>query len=375
MNETVNLKPINTRYGVSILILIVIAILSQSTGLTLFTYIAIAFIALLGIRYFGIILGMLGFGLISRIVKLFLAYAAFAFVIEFILLAYAYLFVSALDPAYSLFPFFTLTLWPLMLMLANQNDLLESTPFISEFLKKIATFFLFLSVSLFSYYYSYASLDLVVLYPSFLYLAIASLIFSFFPILSNSSNSFNRNMGEYISSRYIKWDIAAFILGFFQGIIAVPKPASENSDILIILLFLIVIAVVAGIWSTYKAAAENIVYSQLGFYEKFKKRDNVISDIGVDYMSKAIDEFVATGRKDKLILSITSYLTKLNNSEMKVEEYLKGILNYKNRNLNGYGITSRNAIIRNEIKQRNLLVRAMILTIKRSIGDENAEKQ
>ena len=375
MNEAGELKPINTRYGVPILILFIIAALSQFTGLTLFTYIAIAFIALLGIRYFGIILGLLGFDLISKIVKLFLAYAAFAFVIEFILLSYAYLFVSALDPAYSLLPFFTLTLWPLMLMLASEKDLLEKVPFISEFFKKISIFFFILSISLFSYFYSYASTDLLVLYPAFLYLAIAGLIFSFFPILSNSSNSFNRNIGEYISSKYIKWEIAAFILGFFQGLIAVPKPASENSDILVILLFLIVIAVVAGIWSTYKAATENILYSQLRFYEKFKKRDNIISDIGVDYMSKAIDEFVATGRKDKLILSITSYLTKLNNSEMKVEEYLKGIINYKNRNLNGYGITSKNAIIRNEIKQRNILVRAMILTIKRSIGDENAEKQ
>ena len=375
MNEAGELKPINTRYGVPILILFIIAALSQFTGLTLFTYIAIAFIALLGIRYFGIILGLLGFDLISKIVKLFLAYAAFAFVIEFILLSYAYLFVSALDPAYSLLPFFTLTLWPLMLMLASEKDLLEKVPFISEFFKKISIFFFILSISLFSYFYSYASTDLLVLYPAFLYLAIAGLIFSFFPILSNSSNSFNRNIGEYISSKYIKWEIAAFILGFFQGLIAVPKPASENSDILVILLFLIVIAVVAGIWSTYKAATENILYSQLRFYEKFKKRDNIISDIGVDYMSKAIDEFVATGRKDKLILSITSYLTKLNNSEMKIEEYLKGIINYKNRNLNGYGITSKNAIIRNEIKQRNILVRAMILTIKRSIGDENAEKQ
>jgi hypothetical protein len=375
MNEAGELKPINTRYGVPILILLIIAALSQFTGLTLFTYISIAFIALLGIRYFGIILGLLGFDLISKIVKLFLAYAAFAFVIEFILLSYAYLFVSALDPAYSLLPFFTLTLWPLMLMLASEKDLLEKVPFISEFFKKISLFFFILSISLFSYFYSYASTDLLVLYPAFLYLAIAGLIFSFFPILSNSSNSFNRNMGEYISSKYIKWEIAAFILGFFQGLIAVPKPASENSDILVILLFLIVIAVVAGIWNTYKAATENILYSQLRFYEKFKKRDNIISDIGVDYMSKAIDEFVATGRKDKLILSITSYLTKLNNSEMKIEEYLKGILNYKNRNLNGYGITSKNAIIRNEIKQRNILVRAMILTIKRSIGDENAEKQ
>ncbi len=375
MNEAGELKPINTRYGVPILILLIIAALSQFTGLTLFTYISIAFIALLGIRYFGIILGLLGFDLISKIVKLFLAYAAFAFVIEFILLSYAYLFVSALDPAYSLLPFFTLTLWPLMLMLASEKDLLEKVPFISEFFKKISLFFFILSISLFSYFYSYASTDLLVLYPAFLYLAIAGLIFSFYPILSNSSNSFNRNMGEYISSKYIKWEIAAFILGFFQGLIAVPKPASENSDILVILLFLIVIAVVAGIWNTYKAATENILYSQLRFYEKFKKRDNIISDIGVDYMSKAIDEFVATGRKDKLILSITSYLTKLNNSEMKIEEYLKGILNYKNRNLNGYGITSKNAIIRNEIKQRNILVRAMILTIKRSIGDENAEKQ
>ena len=375
MNEAGELKPINTRYGVPILILLIIAALSQFTGLTLFTYISIAFIALLGIRYFGIILGLLGFDLISKIVKLFLAYAAFAFVIEFILLSYAYLFVSALDPAYSLLPFFTLTLWPLMLMLASEKDLLEKVPFISEFFKKISLFFFILSISLFSYFYSYASTDLLVLYPAFLYLAIAGLIFSFFPILSNSSNSFNRNIGEYISSKYIKWEIAAFILGFFQGLIAVPKPASENSDILVILLFLIVIAVVAGIWNTYKAATENILYSQLRFYEKFKKRDNIISDIGVDYMSKAIDEFVATGRKDKLILSITSYLTKLNNSEMKIEEYLKGILNYKNRNLNGYGITSKNAIIRNEIKQRNILVRAMILTIKRSIGDENAEKQ
>ena len=375
MNEAGELKPINTRYGVPILILLIIAALSQFTGLTLFTYISIAFIALLGIRYFGIILGLLGFDLISKIVKLFLAYAAFAFVIEFILLSYAYLFVSALDPAYSLLPFFTLTLWPLMLMLASEKDLLEKVPFISEFFKKISLFFFILSISLFSYFYSYASTDLLVLYPAFLYLAIAGLIFSFYPILSNSSNSFNRNIGEYISSKYIKWEIAAFILGFFQGLIAVPKPASENSDILVILLFLIVIAVVAGIWNTYKAATENILYSQLRFYEKFKKRDNIISDIGVDYMSKAIDEFVATGRKDKLILSITSYLTKLNNSEMKIEEYLKGILNYKNRNLNGYGITSKNAIIRNEIKQRNILVRAMILTIKRSIGDENAEKQ
>jgi uncharacterized protein YxeA len=375
MNEAGNLKSINTKYGVTILILIVIAILSQFAGLTLFTYIAIAFIVLLGIRYFGIILGLLGFELFSKVVKLFLAYGAFAFVIEFILLAYAYISISALDPAYSLFPFFTLTLWPLMLMLASDRYILEKTPFISEFFKKLSVFFMFLAISLFSYYYSYANIDLLVLYPAFLYLSISSFIFAFFPILSNSPDDFKRSIGEYISSKYIKWEIAAFILGFFQGILAVPKPASENSDILVILLFLIVIAIVSGIWSTYKAGTDNILYTQLGFYEKFQKHDNVVSDIGVDYMSKAIDEFVATGKKEKLILSITSYLTKLNNSEMKVEEYLKGIMSYKNRNLSGYGITSKNAIIRNEMKQRNLLVRAMILTIKRSIGEENAEKQ
>lgn len=375
MESTRSLNSSAIRYGITILVLIIIASLSQFSGLILFFYIFLAFIVFFGIRFFGVIASVLDYRIISKFIKYIFSAGAFLFILEFILLSLGYLFVSALDPAYSLFPFFFLTLWILFMLLGGDRELSDHSPFVSEYFRKLSSSFLFFSLSLFAFYYSYSNFDLVVLFPALLYTAISSFIFSIFPLLSSSSDHFRKNIGEYISVQYIKWEIAAFILGFFQGLLAVPKPASENSTLLLVLLLLIVIAVLVAIWKTYRQATDNFIETQLGLYEKFKRRENITSNAGIDYLSRAIDEFNSTGRKERIVLSITSYLTRLGKTELEIEGYLKGIIGYKSRNLRNYGITNRNAIIKSEIRQRSAIIKAMVASIKKNEGEENAGQQ
>ena len=68
-------------------------------------------------------------------------------------------------------------------------------------------------------------------------------------------------------------------------------------------------------------------------------------------------------------------MTRLGKTELEIEGYLKGIIGYKSRNLRNYGITNRNAIIKSEIRQRSAIIKAMVASIKKNEGEENAGQQ
>ncbi|MHB8361404.1 MAG: hypothetical protein ACYDAO_02200 [Thermoplasmataceae archaeon] len=373
MREGNNLNKQAIKYGVSLLFLIVLTSLSQFSGILLFFYIFLSLILLIGIRFLGVLINLSGHLLISKIIKYIISGAAFVFIIDYMILLFLYRLTPAFDPSYSFIPFFLLTLWILWIALGDDNELSIRFPHISEFLKKLSTVFLFFSISAFAYFYSYLSIDLLILFPAFLYLSISAILFSIFPLLISSPRKLKRDIGEYISSSHLKWEFAAFILGFFQGILFIPKPAIQNQIILGILLFLIIVTIFSAIWRTYKSFGENFEGVQINFYERFKRKEAITFDLGIDYMSKAIEDFNATGKKERLILSITSYLTKLGLSESEVEGYLKGIIAYKTRNLNGYSGSNKRSIMRYEIRLRANLVKGMIQSIKRNLGEDNAE--
>ena len=138
MESTRSLNSSAIRYGITILVLIIIASLSQFSGLILFFYIFLAFIVFFGIRFFGVIASVLDYRIISKFIKYIFSAGAFLFILEFILLSLGYLFVSALDPAYSLFPFFFLTLWILFMLLGGDRELSDHSPFVSEYFRKLS---------------------------------------------------------------------------------------------------------------------------------------------------------------------------------------------------------------------------------------------
>ncbi len=163
-------------------------------------------------------------------------------------------------------------------------------------------------------------------YP-FLYASIACAIFSTAPLIAFSESTKRyREAGHYLLRSSAKWTVVAFLVGVASAILSYPG-ASAYTYLAVLVLTGVVVGYV-GI-RIYSLGASQLQRIQQDIYKKHAHEIVLVNDESFDYLRQAIEEFVKTGKNERLIIALTGLLTNAGLDYGEINNQLSLLTSYE----------------------------------------------
>lgn len=198
----------------------------------------------------------------------------------------------------------------------------------------------------------------------FLPLALYEVAMSPYAIMVSSRNENIRTAGRFMASISHRLAYLSAVTGILLVVLYYPKAAYLN-DIILAILFILVVASVVGI--TWKL--HNIEYEKLNsitdeIYRKHRFVEKLSGDERLKYLSDVLEQFIKTGEKDKILVTLSHMLGSAGVSLNTGKEMLKPIMEYRKPD----PLLYRSRLIRKrkerEISDRNEILNLMLSRMK-----------
>jgi hypothetical protein len=189
--------------------------------------------------------------------------------------------------------------------------------------------------------------------PLFYPFALVSIIYLVLASLTALTGAVDIDINRFLtSSRSLA--TAVFGIGLFYVVLLIPKPAQWN---IYVLIAFVIIASIAITYAGYKlliSGLGNVEVIEDEVYEAHKREIRVVASPEYARLEEAISDFVAHGKKDKIIMYLTHELTKDGLDYEEIMARLDKLINYSSI-VKGRGRVSRK-LIEMEIRDRANLV-------------------
>ncbi|AOL17859.1 hypothetical protein BFU36_12140 [Sulfolobus sp. A20] len=211
-------------------------------------------------------------------------------------------------------------------------------------IKYASRFFLFLGLAyLFGIY--------APLFYPFLAVSLVYLIASPLPALSKNYVWITDNLTFLL--------ISAFGIGLFYTVLIIPKPAQDNTYVIIAFTIIASLLIAFTAYRLYNSGVKTVERISEEIYEKYQRKENLVLTPEFVRLDSAIKEFVTYGRKEKLITYLTYELTKDGLSYEEILVKLSNLVNYTTTYPQDKKRVNRKVIER-EIQKRLNLVKELL---------------
>ncbi|MDH2899856.1 MAG: hypothetical protein PXY39_02695 [archaeon] len=189
--------------------------------------------------------------------------------------------------------------------------------------KRVAIAF---GVSFFASFLSLSFISVWIGYPLY-YSALTYGILSISPLIAYSKRTENfREAGLYLMRTSFQWSVVAF----FLGIAAIIITFFQNN----IVAYAVIVALVAVVIGTvgfriYSLGSTRIARESQGVYQKHVRKLVVVQDESFDFLRNTVNEFIRTGRKETLLIALTTLLANAGFSFEQSEPLLRTLSNYE----------------------------------------------
>jgi hypothetical protein len=163
-----------------------------------------------------------------------------------------------------------------------------------------------LGIAFFASFLSLSPPTMWIGYPLY-YSSLTYGVLSVSPIIAYSKQTENfKEAGLYLMRTALQWSVVAF----FIGIAALVLTFTQN-NILVYAVLITFGAIVIGIvgFRIYSLGAARIAKESQAVYQKHIHNLTIIQDESFDYLRNNVNEFIRTGRKENLLIALTSLLT------------------------------------------------------------------
>ncbi len=207
------------------------------------------------------------------------------------------------------------------------------------------------------------------IYPLFI-LSYAFLYSSFVLMLIGVLHSFVNNRKRIISmpSSFITIRRSKYILiSLFDGILlGIYQNSNGVYPVLMILLIVITLLYVISdfllaVYHSLVPVNEKYVVSS---FKKFDRKEQISLITNVNSISKSIEEFEKYGKKDKLIMNLTAYLSEKGRTVQEVETAIKPLISYTPPNSLLLGLHGNRKNVEWELRKRVDLVSRILSELK-----------
>ena len=178
-----------------------------------------------------------------------------------------------------------------------------------------------------------------------------------------------KRLAIYLKTNGAKWIGLVATITLFYSILSIPKSAYLNSIIVIAFIILLGLAVFYFIMKLYLLTSRYIDTVTYKVYKKFEYKDDVVINPEMNFLLEAIKQFVLKGDNGRLLIALTSVMTRNEKSYVEIENVLRPITSYKARDTQIYGFINIKKIIEAQIAIRNDIVKGVIAQL--SITGEN----
>ncbi len=203
-----------------------------------------------------------------------------------------------------------------------------------------------------TYAFSFASIVLILTTPFFYY-------------AYNPREGVSKLSGFIISNREF-YLISFAIIGFLYGLY-IQDTVRTYREALLVVMFLIGIAVVLRIllqgYNSYSSMTQKDSFQ---VYEKFNKKENVTEIAKITKVGESIKEFETNGKKERILIALSTYLSEIGFTNDDVERFLKPIIDYKLPVPFALDIESDRRRIMREIEKRQKIIDGILRSISRS---------
>ena len=231
---------------------------------------------------------------------------------------------------------------------------------------KISKYFFALSLGIF---FSYAPL-IHYISPVFYAVFLAGIMIDTWVFYYDTPRSSGlKRLASYMKANGSKWVGLVALLALFYAVILIPKSAYINSIIVIGFIMLLGLGVFYLIMKLYVLTSRFIDTVTYKVYKKFEYKDDVVVNPDMNFLLEAIKQFVIKGDSGRLLIALSSLMTRNEKTYAEIESTLRPITSYKPRDTQIYGFINLKKIIEAQISVRNDIVKKVIAQL--SITGEN----
>jgi hypothetical protein len=211
-----------------------------------------------------------------------------------------------------------------------------------------------LGVAFFASFLSFSFFTQVIAYPLY-YSALAYGILSVSPIIAYSKQTENfQEAGLYLMRTSLQWAIVAF----FVGVVAQVLAFFQNNIIAYAVIVTLVAFIIGAVgFRVYSLGATRIAAEAQEVYQKHVHQFMVVQDESFDFLRNNINEFVKTGRKENLLIALTTLLTNAGFSFERSQALLSRISSYEIPAIHKIPYLSMKKSLELEIEKRSILIK------------------
>ncbi|MGP6239142.1 hypothetical protein ACNF40_01835 [Cuniculiplasma sp. SKW4] len=208
--------------------------------------------------------------------------------------------------------------------------------------------------------------SLVDLTYAFSFAAVVMVLTSpFYYYLENPKEGISKLAGFMVSNRDF-YLVSFALVGFLYGLY-LQNTINTYKDSLLVIIFIIGVGVVIRIlFQGYNSLSSMTQRNSFQVYAKFNKKESVTEIGRISKVAESIKDFEANGRKEKILINLSTYLSETGFSNDDVERFLKPIVEYKLPIKFSLDIESSRQRIRREIEKRRKIMDGILKNIERS---------
>lgn len=219
-----------------------------------------------------------------------------------------------------------------------------------------------------------------------LYLSVSPLVFYFAPIFyavffaglaidtwvfyyDTTKGDGLKRLAAYLKTNGSRWIGLIAGIAIFYSVILVPKSAYLNSIIVIAFIILLGFAVFYFIIKLYLLTSRYIDTVTYKVYKKYEYKNEVVTNPEMNFLLDSIKQFVLKGDKGRLLIALSSVMTRNEKTYSEIENTLRPITNYRLQDTQIYGFFNTRKMIEANVAMRNDIVKNVIAQL--SITGEN----
>lgn len=191
-------------------------------------------------------------------------------------------------------------------------------------------------------------------------------ILSISPVIAYSKRTENfREAGKYLMKSSITWTVLAFFIGIGAYILTF-----FSNNIIAYAIVLTLGAILIGVVGlrVYSLGAKRIEKETLDVYQRHSRQIAIVPDQSFDFLRKNVNEFVSTGKKENLLIALTTLLTNAGLSFDQSESLLREIARYEIPPMHTIPYLIMRKSLELEVQKRITLVNETFNSITEKIG-------
>lgn len=199
-----------------------------------------------------------------------------------------------------------------------------------------------------------------VLFPAFFLAGMTGFVVNSWVLISDQSNSISKNFSHYFRLSGARWVGLMGLIGFFYGLLLVPKAPIYNEALFIAFIIIASFTVIFLALKVYVATSRYVDRLVATTYKKYEYSSDLVTSRELDYISHATRQFITEGDSNPLVIAFSALLSKRDLQLAEIDSILRPLTSYYGPNVEVmFNLNIRKGLERRMRERHDIIQRTM----------------